>query len=288
MEPLNYNYFGLPTEHSDLQTSRAVVLPVPYEGTTSYGMGTKEGPNAILMASRQVELYDEELDACPYEVGIASAQEVFPSRASYEAPIHQVQEAMAELLEAGKFPIMLGGEHSITLGAVLAAKEQYPDLGVFHIDAHADLREDYEDTPSSHACVMRRVAEQHIPLVQVGIRNISFEEMEYWKKEKPSQILWGYQQDQWDIEAAIESLPKNIYLSIDLDGIDPSEMPAVGTPEPGGIRWYQLLAILRALFKKRNVVASDIVELAPIPGLIYPDFLTAKLLYKLIGYRFFP
>ncbi|HBN08944.1 MAG TPA: agmatinase [Cyanobacteria bacterium UBA8530] len=287
MEALKSNFFGLPEGFSGFENSKAVILPVPYEGTTSYGAGTKEGPAAILAASRQVELYDEELDCSPYEVGIFSAEEMCPSRISYQVPIDQTKDLFAQVLEKNKFPIMLGGEHSITLGGILAAREKYPDLCVVQIDAHADLRIDYEESPHSHACVMRRVVEKSVPLLQIGIRNISQEEMDFWKKERPSEILWGKDMPSWDIQAAIGKLSRHVYLTIDLDGIDPSEMAAVGTPEPGGISWYRLLGILRELFESREVVAADIVELCPIPGFRAPDFLAAKLLYKLIGYRFF-
>lgn len=286
MQPLRTTYFGLPEENSDLETAQAVILPVPYEGTTSYGMGTKEGPGAILQASKQVELYDEELDSCPYEVGIASAEEIWPSRRDYHAPIEQVREAFEALLEQDKFVVMLGGEHSISLGAIQAARAKYPDLGVVQIDAHADLREEYEDTPDSHASVMRRVCEEGIPLLQIAIRNISKEEMDWWKAEKPSEILWAKDQKNWDLESALDRLPEHLFLTIDLDGIDPSEMPAVGTPEPGGLRWDELLSILRRLFAKKQVIGADLVELCPLPGFRAPDFLAAKLLYKLIGYRF--
>jgi agmatinase len=282
------NFGALPPEHSDPATAKAVVIPMPYEGTTSYRPGTKDGPLAILMASRQVELYDDELDAEPYEAGIATLAEIVPSRRDYQAPISQTYDAVKAVLDQGQFPIVLGGEHSISAGAIQATHERYSDLSILQIDAHADLRDAYEDTPASHASVMRRICEMKIPLTQVGIRNISAEEMAFWKREKPSTIFWARDlRKGFDPEAIVATLSPRVFLTIDVDGLDPAIMPATGTPEPGGLGWYDVLDLLRCLFARREVVAADILELAPMPGNVAPDFLCAKLVYKIVGYRFF-
>ncbi len=261
---------------------------MPYEGTTSYRPGTKDGPLAILMASRQVELYDDELDAEPYEAGIATLPEIVPSRRDYQAPIAQTYDAVKAVLDKGQFPIVLGGEHSISAGGIQAAHEAYPDLCILQIDAHADLRDAYEDTPQSHASVMRRICEMKIPLTQVGIRNISAEEMAFWKRDRPSTIFWARDlARRFDPQEIVATLSRHVFLTIDVDGLDPAIMPATGTPEPGGLGWYQVLDLLRELFSTREVVAADMLELAPLPGHVAPDFLCAKLVYKIVGYKFY-
>ncbi len=280
---------GLEPEYCDPATAKAVVIPMPYEGTTSYRSGTKEGPAAILLASRQVELYDEELDAEPFTAGIATMAEIQPSRRDYAAPIAQTYEAVREVLVRDRFPIVLGGEHSISAGAIRAARELYPDLSVLQIDAHADLRDSYEDSPLSHASVMRRVCELKIPITQVGIRNLCAEEMAFWRQERPSAIFWARDLNagRHAPEEIAATLTDHVFVTIDVDGLDPAIMPATGTPEPGGLFWYDLLDILRPVFARHTVVGADILELAPIPGNVAPDFLCAKLVYKLVGYRFF-
>lgn len=283
------NFGALAPEDSNIDTAKVVIVPMPYEGTTSYRGGTKDGPMAILMASRQVELYDDELDAEPYTVGIATLPEIVPSRRDYQAPVEQVYEAVRDILARNQFPIVLGGEHSISAGSIRATHEKYQDLSVLQIDAHADLRDAYEDTPQSHASVMRRICEMKIPLTQVGIRNISSEEMAFWREEKPSTIFWArdLRPGRFDAKKIVETLGPRVFLTIDIDGLDPTLVPATGTPEPGGLGWYDVLDLLRELFSARDVVAADLLELAPIPGFVAPDFLCAKLIYKIIGYKYF-
>lgn len=285
------SFLDLPPEDADLKTAKAVIASVPYEATTSYGCGTKDGPRAILEASRQVELYDEELDASPYEVGIATLEPLHIDRSSYEAPIRQTQGLVAAILDKGQFPVVLGGEHSLTFGAVEAAHARHGDLSILQIDAHADLRDTYEESPWSHACVMRRVVESGVPAVQVGIRNISEDEMNWVREAKPAtRIIWGHEIPQKGIDAVVQDvlsrLSGKVWITIDVDGLDPSIMPATGTPEPGGLGWYDTLKLLRQVFANKDVVGCDVVELAPAPGLHHPNFLTARLVYKLIGYRF--
>ena len=291
LSPLTLTFGNLPPEHSDPETAKAVVIPFPYEATTSYRGGTKDGPAAILSASAQVELYDDELDWSPYEVGIATTAPVWPSRIDYETPMRQLEEVVDAAFARGLFPIVLGGEHAISVASVRAALKQHPDLAVLQIDAHADLRAEYDDTPHSHASAMARLVDLGTPLVQVGIRNISAEEMAWWREKKPSTIFWArdYCRGRHTVDEVIAALgDRPVFLTIDLDGLDPAILPGTGTPEPGGLGWYETLDLLRALFARRNVVGCDVVELAPIAGENVSEFLAAKLVYKIIGYKFDP
>ena len=291
LRPQILNFGNLPPEHSDPETAKAVVIPFPYEATTSYRGGTKDGPAALLSASAQVELYDDELDWSPYEVGIATTATVWPSRLDYETPMRQLEEVVDAAFAKDLFPIVIGGEHAISVGSVRAAMKKYPDLAVLQIDAHADLRAEYDDTPHSHASAMARLVDLGTPLVQVGIRNISAEEMAWWRAKKPSTIFWArdYCRGRHTVDEVIDALgDRPVFLTIDLDGLDPSILPGTGTPEPGGLGWYETLDLLRALFKRRNVVGCDVVELAPIAGENVSEFLAAKLVYKLVGYKFDP
>ncbi|HLC47410.1 MAG TPA: agmatinase [Candidatus Nanoarchaeia archaeon] len=269
------------------EQKKVVVLPVPYEGTVSYGKGTSEGPRAILIASSQLEAYDDELDCEPYKAGIWTEKEV-PIEESAEKMVKSVYKAATPHITAGKFLLTLGGEHSIPSGIVRAYKEKYSDLSVLHLDAHGDMRDEYDDTKYSHAAVMRRIRE-FCPAVQVGIRSVSKEEMvEIREKKIEKTFFWARDivgKEDW-FDAAINQLGKNVYITLDIDVFDPSIVPSTGTPEPGGLQWWQVLHFLRGVFEKRNVVGADIVELSPVPGLHASDFLAAKLAYKMIGYKF--
>jgi agmatinase len=212
-----------------------------------------------------------------------------PSRVDYETPLKQIEEVTAKALERGLFPIVLGGEHAISLGPVRATKAKYPDLAVLQIDAHADLRQEYEETIYSHASAMCRLVDLGVPLVQVGVRNISAEEMAWWREKQPSTIFWArdYCRGRHGVDEVLAALgDRPVYLTIDLDGLDPAIMPGVGTPEPGGLGWYETLDLIRALCERKNVVACDVVELAPIAGENVSEFAAAKLIYKIIGYKF--
>jgi agmatinase len=286
------NYFGLPEEFSNKDNSKVVIVPVPYEATVSYGKGTGKGPAAVLEASQQVELFDDELWIEPHKIGIHTHEPVVMEPVvGEESPtaFQALQEAISPLIEVGKFPIVIGGEHSLSLGAIKACAERYPDLSVLHIDAHGDLRKSYDGNPYSHASVAYHVYKAlPQPLItQVGIRNISQEEVTWLEEEKPNiNIFWARHQDRWNFHEIIHTLSDNVYLTIDVDGLDSSVMPSTGTPEPGGMTWYHLIELIKVLCIRKNVVAADIVELSPIANLHAPDFLVAKLLYKLIGYRF--
>lgn len=285
------NFLGLPENFSSPENSKVMVIPVPYEATTSYGQGTSRGPAAILEASQQVELFDDELWEEPFKIGIHTTAPIEMKTVDrYVAkPFEELYDTVKRLITINKFPLILGGEHSLSVGAVKACAEQYKDLSILQIDAHCDLRPEYEGNPYSHASVSYQL--YHLlpkPLItQVGIRNVSAEEVKWLETEYPNvNIYWARQQERWNFQEIINTLSDNVYLTIDVDGLDSSIMPATGTPEPGGINWYQLMELIKLVCVKRNVVGADIVELSPIPGFHAPDFLVAKLAYKLIGYRF--
>ncbi len=285
------NYFGLEAEYASQDNAAVAIVPVPYELTTSYGKGTELGPQAILTASQQVELFDDELWNEPYKVGIETLAPVKPAavNASTEKPFEELRTVVAEVLQKGQFPIVLGGEHALSLGPVKACIERYPNLSILQIDAHADCRKSYKGNPYSHASVTYQM-HKILPsgaITQVGIRNVSAEEVQWFKEEKPQiEIFFAHKQSEWDFAKIVDTLTDDVYLTIDVDGLDSGIMPSTGTPEPGGMSWQQLTELIRVLCAKKNVVAADIVELSPIEGLHAPDFLVAKLLYKLVGYRF--
>ena len=283
--PLNFG--GLDPEFSAYETSRVVLLPIPFEATTTYRPGTRDGPGAILRASRGLELYDEELDVEPYLLGLHTMDELELSRSSLEIAHRQVEELVLQMLEDGRFPVLLGGEHSLSLGAVRASQKVFPDLSVVQLDAHADLRHTYNDTPYSHACIARRIMEI-CPLVQAGIRSLSREEADFLATGHRENVIFAAEivSGTRPFAQLLPELASNVYVTVDLDVFDPSEMPAVGTPEPGGLSWFQVLDILRQIARSANVVGLDVVELCPLPGNIAPDFLAAKLVYKMLAYCF--
>jgi agmatinase len=285
------NFADLPRPLRRYAASRVVVLPVPFERTVSYGKGTGRGPAAILRASHFVETWDEELRADPSRQGIATLPPFRPRSRDLGRALGEVQSEVARHLRSGKFVVTLGGEHSLSVAPVRAVREVVSEvvprgeIGVVQFDAHADLREEYEGTAWSHASVMRRIVELGVPTLAVGIRSLSEPEARFIEEQKLP-ILWGH-----ELERAarlfgplLDRLPERVYLTFDLDFFDPSLVPATGTPEPGGGRWYPTLALLRELFRRKTVVAMDVVELAPHPGQPASDFVAAKLAYKCLGY----
>jgi agmatinase len=289
--PVNFGLLDEPD--CDYATARVAVLPVPFERTTSYGKGTGAGPEAILRASRAMELWDEELGSEPYRQGIATLPPLAPDAFAMEEALEEIEREARRHLAAGKFLVTLGGEHSLTIAPVRAARAVAEAagerLGVVQLDAHADLRADYEGTPYSHASVMRRVVEDGVPTLAVGIRSLSAPEAALIA-ERRLPTLWGHQLAAAPdgglgaFEEQLAALPERVYLTFDIDYFDPALVPATGTPEPGGGTWYPTLAMLRALFLRKTVVAMDLVELAPVGGLPASDFLAAKLIYKCLGY----
>ena len=280
-----FTFLGLGNEYTALDGARVAVLPVPYEATTSYREGARRGPEAILAASRHVELYDHELDSEPYRVGIHTYAPLQLTAEGPEAALEQLSRRYAEVCERGHFVITLGGEHTITQAPVLYWADRLgDDLSILQFDAHADLRDSFHGTQWSHACVMRRVVGRVRP-VGVGIRAIDAEER-VLIDEFGLHMVYGEQLGSagW-LDRAIAGLSSdNVYISFDVDFFDPAFVPSTGTPEPGGGNWAQAMALLRRVCAEKKIVAADVVELAPIPGLVAPDFLVAKLVYKMIGY----
>jgi agmatinase len=285
---LPHNFLGLEPKHSEYKNAKVAILPLPYEATTSYGAGTKRGPAAIIKASQQVEFFDEELNLEPCQVGIATTKAPAFGKARGARAVKMIADSCRKLMNDDKFVIGLGGEHTVTPGMVQAMHEKYPGLWVVQLDAHSDLRDEYAGSPYSHACAMARVNE-FCPLIGLGIRSGILGERERLKA--PSRVYYAHEMRQlgaakW-MEEIFNLLGTEVYLTIDLDFFNPAEMPAVGTPEPGGFGWYEALDFLRELFAKREVVGCDIVELMPLRSLTGPDFFAARLAYKLIGYKFF-
>lgn len=283
------NFGGLPEENSRYENSRAVIFPIPLERTTSYERGTRKGPAAILEASRNMETFDDELGVETFlKTGIATLAPIETAEGTLEKVLADIYTTELALLRDGKFPVALGGEHSLTPPLVAAAAKQFANLSVLQIDAHADLREAYQGNPASHASAMRRVLET-CPAVQVGIRSLSIEESEaipqlrtkiYWARDIARAPL-----ESWIPRVVADLLP-HVYLTVDLDGFDPAYVPATGTPEPGGLDWYQVTSLIHAVAQQRKIVAADVVELLPQHGDHASDFLAAKLVYKILGYVF--
>jgi len=279
------SFLGIPSGDAPFAASPVVILPVPYEATVSYMGGTRYGPRGLLHASRFVELYDHELDFEPYTIGVHTLPELLLTVAGPEQALAELQGAIGALLDVDKFVIMLGGEHSVSGPAILAHAERMPadSLSVLQLDAHSDLRSEYEGTPLSHACVMYRVHER-VKLAQVGIRSLTSEERDLIRAQNISVVFGHELGSQGWIERTVQTLGENVYITVDVDYFDPSLVPSTGTPEPGGGYWYPTLELLERVFREKNVVGCDVVELAPIPGVVAPDFLAAKLVYKLIAF----
>lgn len=278
------NYGGIETGYTAYEAAKFVVIPVPYDLTSTYQSGSRRGPGAILDASANMELYDEELHKETFRAGVHTLPSLEANAQGPAEMITVVRRTVSGVVVDGKIPVMIGGEHSISFGAVQAVQEAFPGLTVLQLDAHADLREAYQGTPFSHASVARRIMEI-CPLVQAGIRSLSVEEAEFLAispvKSYPADfILDG---GSW-CETICADLRGDVYLTVDLDVLDPAVMPATGTPEPGGIAWRDLIRLIRGVAKRCRIRGFDIVELAPIPGMVAPDFLASKLIYRIMGY----
>ncbi|MFZ5448552.1 MAG: agmatinase [Thermodesulfobacteriota bacterium] len=285
MAPINFlDLRSLPAKEAE-----AVILPIPYEATTTYGAGTREGPEAILAASRQVELWDEDNNWDPAAaIRLATAPPILPEAAGPQAMLDKIKRVVQPWVSQGKFICALGGEHTITVALVQACQTRYPDFSVVALDAHADLRESYDGSKLSHACVMRRLYELGRPLTILGTRSYSKEEADLLRVAPRLKMFKARELDTpegW--EAALEYLkgiPGPVYLSIDLDALDPAVMPGVGTPEPGGLTYRQVLTIIETLAQRGPIIGLDLVELTPIPGHRVSEFTAARLLYKALGY----
>jgi agmatinase len=280
------NFLALERELSGYENSKAAVLPVPYDATVSYGAGARYGPQAIISASSQVETYDHEFGYEPCRIGIATMEELERQSSGPEDMLARVEKVARDIIDDGKFLLTLGGEHSLSYPLVKAHREKYHDLAVLHIDAHSDLRDEYQGSKYSHACVMSRIREC-CSFVSVGVRSFCGSENEMsvlgegriiTSKELRNKIK--------SLSNILSMLSSNVYITFDLDALDPSVMPAVGTPEPGGLLWDEAVELIVEIGQNREIVGADVVELAPIPGLIYPDFTAARLAYKIIAIAF--
>ena len=279
--------FGGPDNTSSVyEKSKVAIIPVPYGKTVTYRKGTEDGPRAILDASGNIELFDDEIGRDTYRIGIHTVDELEVQNLAPEEMIAQVEKKVASLIKDSKFPVIIGGEHTVCIGAVKALLKTYKDLNVFYLDAHHDLRDNYRGSQFNHSCVARRLGEMCRTVI-VGSRSLSKEEKGFLPN--PSVSIFNVY-DILDIpnwkEKINEMLSENIYISIDLDVFDPSIMPSVGTPEPGGLGWYEVLELIRFIMEHKNIVGFDVVELSPIKDLVAPDFMAAKLIYRLLGYNF--
>ncbi len=276
-------YAGIPAEFAREETSKVVLLPVPYDGTSTWVKGSDKGPEAFLDASENMELYDIETNSEPYKNGVFLSDPITENQ-SPEKMVEAVYKTTKNYLSRGKFVTIFGGEHSISIGSIRAFNESFDNLTVLQIDAHADLRKEYEGSTCNHACAMYE-ANQNCNLVQVGIRSMDISETRVMNQE---QVFFAHEmaEDDYWIDQVIDCLTDNVYITIDLDGFDPSILPSTGTPEPGGLQWYETLELLRRVNEEKNVVGFDIVELCPNPNEKSSDFLAAKLYYKLLAYKF--
>jgi agmatinase len=276
-------FAGLEPPYSNLQQAKTVILPVPYDSTSEWRSGSRHGPQAIIDASQYLELYDLELDREIYKVGIATLPQVEPLLSSPQDMIDRVYQVIKGLIQKEKFVVLLGGEHSLSLGAVRAFKEAFPKLSVLQLDAHADLRDKYLGTKYSQACVMRRTFEL-CPISQVGVRSLSWEEKQFLTQNKLKPFYMSdLASNTASIDQIVDSLNKDVYITIDVDVLDPSIMSAVGTPEPDGMSWRQVLDIIESVALHKHVVGFDLMEFCPAEGPSSCAFLLAKLAYKLIG-----
>ena len=272
-------FLDMEREFSTLENSRYVLLPVAYDGTSTFDKGADQGPQAIIDASDSLELYDHIYDSEAYKAGIYTDSFQYDF-STPETMTEGVYQRVCHFLERGKIPGILGGEHSVSVGAIKAMSEQYPNLSVLQIDAHADLRDSYSGSPLNHACVMRR-AQEYARVVQVGIRNVCMEEKQNIVSENIFYAHQIYNHEKW-IPKTVNRLTEHVYLTIDLDGFDPSIVPATGTPLPGGLSWYSVMTLLEHLCKNRKIVGFDVVELCPQPNDKISDVLAAALVYKII------
>lgn len=281
-----FKFCDLEEKFSSWEKSKVVMVPVSYDLTASYKPGTNSGPRAIIDASHYLETYDEETGKEIYKIGIYTAKEIKPINPQPEEIIKRVEEEVARIIKEDKFPVLIGGEHSITPGPVRAFKKYLNDFCVLQLDAHRDLRNTYQGSRYSHACIAKRIIEI-TSLVQVGIRSLSKEEtLKEYKNLKTFFMKDVIGNKRWVDDVIGELETDNVYVTFDVDVLDPSIMPATGTPEPGGMGWYDILHILKKVAEEKRVIGFDVVELAPIPGNIAPDFLAAKLIYKFLSYIF--
>ena len=278
-----HNFLALPQEQSSIDAAQVVLIPVPYDSTTSFRSGSREGPEAIIKASYGLEDYDFELELDVSEIGIHTTGALEPHMAGPSPMTERVRDAVATYLDLGKTVGLLGGEHSITIGSVQAHVEAYPSLSVLYLDAHADLRDEYMGTPHGHASAARRVHEC-CPLSLAGVRSLCQEEHDFIRNNNVPVWYWEPNSDRSPPEGVLNGLSDTVYVSVDLDVLDPALMPAVGTPEPGGMAWHQLVSLLGKVAESRRIVGFDVCELSPADGPPACSYTAAKLVYKLVAY----
>jgi len=288
-EQWKYNFGAL--QNQNFEKSKVAIFQFPYDSTTSYGSGTKEGPAAIVRNSRFLdEMWADDDGVLPdgfRDTEVYLLDEFVLSRDSAKEAVAGVEQAVGDwAVGKDKFPLVLGGEHSISSGVTAALQKKHKNFGVLQIDAHTDLLDEFEQSKWSHACVMRRISEQGLKITQVGIRNENPETKEFLTRPETKKQITTFYGTDVPVDKILESLPEEVYITIDLDGLDPSIMPAVGTPEPGGLSWQVLLSLLEKVFSEKKVIGADVVELAPVPGLNAPDFLAAKLVYNIMKFKF--
>jgi len=277
------NYGNIPARYFGLKNSKVVIVPVPYDGTSTWGKGADKGPEAILEASANMELYDIETDSEPYTIGIHTTKPLLYKTPEKGAKV--TEKKVGAFLDQGKLVCLLGGEHSVSAGAIAAAAKRFKKMSVLQLDAHSDMREKYNGSKYNHACVMAR-AKDLCPVVQVGIRSMDSCEKPNIKKDRVFFAENIRHRKNW-IRDVVAKLTDEVYITIDLDVFDPSVLPSTGTPEPGGLGWYEVLDLLREVIRQKKMVAFDVVELAPNPKEKASDFLAAKLVYKMLAYRYF-
>jgi agmatinase len=286
LTPHQTAFLGPPKGFCDFETAEVVVIPFGYEGGVSYGRGTALAPLDVLTASQQVEFYDEVLDKEPYRIGIATLE----TPAIPQDPrqmISLLSDLSGEIVDRGKFPIVIGGDHSISSGSVKAMARRYPRFGVLQLDAHADLRNTYLNSPFSHACIMSRVLEMTPYVLQIGVRSMSAEEAQRVREQSLSLCtMRQWRRGEFDFGAALAAMPEQVFITLDVDVLDWSVVSSTGTPEPGGMLWDEVLELLRVVFSRKDVVGCDIVELSHSRDDLNSPFAVAKLIYKMIGFKF--
>ena len=280
---MSKNYAGIPDKYAKIDTAKIVLIPVPYDGTSTWQKGADKGPEAFLDASENMELYDIETDTEVYKQGVYLADAI-TENSSPEAMVDKVHEETKKYIKKNKFVTLFGGEHSISIGSIRAFEECFDNLSVLHIDAHADLRPEYEGTKCNHACAVYE-ASQKTNLIQVGIRSMDSIEKSVMNEDK-TYFAHDMVNDEYWMDNVIDQLTDNVFITFDLDAFDPSILPSTGTPEPGGLFWYETLEFLKEVFKEKNVVGFDIVELCPNEVNKSSDFVAAKLYYKMLSYKF--
>ncbi|WP_417443968.1 agmatinase [Joostella sp.] len=277
------HYAGIPEKYARLDDAQVVLIPVPYDGTSTWQKGADKGPDAFLDASENMELFDIETRSEPYKKGVYLAPAI-TENSSPEKMVEAVYKTTKNYIKQEKFVTLFGGEHSISIGSIRAFNESFNDLTVLQIDAHADLRESYEGSKCNHACAVYE-ASKTTKLIQVGIRSMDISELDNMIEDQTYFAEDINLSDDW-VDDSIHQMSENVFITIDLDAFDPSILPSTGTPEPGGLLWYETLDYLKRVFKKKNVVGFDIVELCPNENEKSSDFLAAKLYYKMLAYKF--